>query len=64
MFFFMSMPLPGPLPLDKWERKVTQPAGSPLVPDNWTYQVACENSCFSSLLAAKDTSPGGTSVPQ
>ena len=31
--FFLS---PYPCPLVKWARKVTHPAGTPLVPDNWT----------------------------
>ena len=35
VMFFLS---PYPCPSDKWARKVdiTQPAGTPLVPDNWT----------------------------
>ena len=56
--FFLS---PYPCPLDKWARKVTHSAGTPLVPDNWTYPAKTALSC---LLSAKDTSPRGTSVPQ
>ena len=58
VFFLCPCLCLGPCPLDKWARKITHPAGNPLSCPR-QLDVSYKNSCLSSLLAAKDTSPEG-----